>query len=69
VGPARLSKAAQARLSVEVPKIIRDSSTREKLFSQGWQAVGTSPEGLTSRIRNETAIMGGIIAMRGIKIE
>jgi tripartite-type tricarboxylate transporter receptor subunit TctC len=69
VGPARLSKAAQARLSVEVPKIIRDNSTREKLFSQGWQAVGTSPEGLTSRIRNETAIMGGIIAMRGIKIE
>jgi tripartite-type tricarboxylate transporter receptor subunit TctC len=69
VGPAKLSKAAQTRLAQEVPRIIRDNETRQKLFNQGWQAVGTSPEGLTSRIRNETAIMGGIITMRGIKIE
>jgi hypothetical protein len=52
-----------------VPRIIRDNDTRQKLFNQGWQAVGTAPEGLTSRIRNETSIMGGIIAIRGIKIE
>ncbi|MDO9113743.1 MAG: tripartite tricarboxylate transporter substrate binding protein [Polaromonas sp.] len=69
VGPARLSKAAQARLAQEVPRIIRDNETRQKLFNQGWQAVGTSPEGLSSRIRSETAIMGGIITMRGIKID
>lgn len=69
VGPANLSKAAQARLNAEVSKIIRDADTRQKLFNQGWQAVGTSPEGLTSRIKSETAIMGGIIAMRNIKIE
>ncbi|WP_332775526.1 Bug family tripartite tricarboxylate transporter substrate binding protein [Polaromonas sp.] len=69
VGPAKLSKAAQARLNQEVSKAIRDNDTRQKLFNQGWQAVGTSPEGLLSRIRNETAIMGGIIAMRGIKVE
>lgn len=69
VGPANLSKAAQARLNAEVSKIIRDADTRQKLFNQGWQAVGTSPEGLTSRIKSETAIMGGIIAMRDIKIE
>ncbi len=69
VGPANLSPAAKARLNQEVSRIIRDPETRQKLFNQGWQAVGTSPEGLLSRIRNETAIMGGIIAMRGIKIE
>lgn len=69
VGPAKLSKAAQTRLALEVPRIIRDSETRQKLFNQGWQAVGTAPEGLTSRIRTETAIMGGIIKTRGIKIE
>jgi len=69
VGPATLSKSAKARLNQEVSKIIRDNETRQKLFNQGWQAVGTSPEGLVSRIRNETAIMGGIIAMRGIKVE
>lgn len=69
VGPANLSKAAQARLAQEVSGIIRAADTRQKLFNQGWQAVGTSSEGLKSRIRDETAIMGGIIALRGIKIE
>lgn len=69
VGPANLSKAAQVRLNAEVSKIIRDTDTRQKLFNQGWQAVGTSPEGLTSRIKSETAIMGGIITMRNIKAE
>ena len=69
VGPANLSKAAQAKLNAEVSKIIRDADTRQKLFNQGWQAVGTSPEGLTSRIKSETAIMGGIITMRNIKID
>ena len=69
VGPTNLSKAAKARLTQEVSKIIRDSDTRQKLFNQGWQAVGTSPEGLTSRIRSETAVMGGIIRMRNIKID
>ena len=69
IGPANLSKAAQARLNAEVSKIIRDADTRQKLFNQGWQAVGTSPEGLVGRVKSETAIMGGIIAMRNIKIE
>ncbi|NQW94647.1 MAG: tripartite tricarboxylate transporter substrate binding protein [Polaromonas sp.] len=69
VGPASLSKTAQARLNAEVSKIIRDADTRQKLFNQGWQAVGTAPEGLVGRMKSETAIMGGIIAMRGIKIE
>ena len=69
VGPANLSKAAQARLNAEVSNIIRDADTRQKLFNQGWQAVGTAPEGLTSRIKSETAIMSGIIAARNIKVE
>ena len=69
VGPANLSKAAKDKLGVEVVNAIRSAETRQKLFNQGWQAVGTSPDGLKSRIAAETSIMGGIIAMRGIKIE
>ena len=69
VGPANLSKAAQARLNAEVSKIIRDADTRQKLFNQGWQAVGTSPEGLVGRIKSETASVKNIIETRGIKIE
>ena len=69
VGPANLSKAAQARLGIEVPRIIRDTDTRQKLFNQGWQAVGTSPEGLRTRLKEETATMGNIIQTRGVKLE
>ncbi|MEP6587303.1 MAG: tripartite tricarboxylate transporter substrate binding protein [Polaromonas sp.] len=69
IGPASLSTAAQARLAKEVPRIIRDEQTRQKLFTQGWQAVGTSPDGLRSRLKDETAILGDIIKTRGIKIE
>jgi tripartite-type tricarboxylate transporter receptor subunit TctC len=69
VGPASLSPAARARLNAEVSRIIRDPETRQKLFAQGWQAVGTSPEGLSSRLRSEAALMSDIITTRGIKIE
>lgn len=69
LGPASLSSAAQARLAREVPRILREADTRQKLFDQGWQAVGTSADGLKSRIREESTILGSIIQSRGIKIE
>jgi tripartite-type tricarboxylate transporter receptor subunit TctC len=69
IGPARLPAAAQARLAIEVSRIIRDTDTRQKLFNQGWNAVGTSPEGLKTRIKEETAILGNIIQSRNIKLE
>ncbi len=69
IGPANLSKAAKERLGREVPRIIQDADTRQKLFNQGWKAVGTSPEGLENRIKDETAMLGAIIQKRGIKIE
>ena len=69
VGPANLSRAAQSRLNAEVSKIIRDADTRQKLFNQGWQAVGTSPEGLQLRIKSESASVKSIIDTRNIKAE
>lgn len=69
VGPASLSKAAQARLALEVPRIIREEQTRQKLFNQGWQAVGSSADGLKSRLADESALLGNIIKSRGITIE
>lgn len=68
IGPANLSAAAQARLAQEVPRILRETETRQKLFNQGWQAVGTSSEGLKSRLKEETKILGDIITSGGIRI-
>lgn len=69
VGPARLSKAAQARLALEIPAILRNPDIRQKLFNQGWKAVGSPPEGLTSRLKDESTVLGNIITLRNIKID
>ena len=69
VGPASLSKPAQARLSLEIAKIFRDPEVRNKLFNQGWQAVGTAPAGLKSRVQEEMGLMRGLIAQKGIRLE
>jgi tripartite-type tricarboxylate transporter receptor subunit TctC len=69
VGPVKLSKTAVARLNVEVPRIIRNNETREKLLNQGWQAVGSNAEALKNRIKDETALMSNLISAKGIKLE
>jgi tripartite-type tricarboxylate transporter receptor subunit TctC len=67
--PASMPKAAQARLANLLIEIARTPEVREKLFQQGWQVVATSPEGLANRIKSDTNVLGGVIAMRGIKVE
>ena len=46
-----------------------DAVLRQRLFTAGWAAQGTAPEALRLRVKSEAAILGGIIAMRGIKTE
>ncbi|MCE1194524.1 MAG: tripartite tricarboxylate transporter substrate binding protein [Acidovorax sp.] len=67
--PATMPKPIQARLAAVIGEIARTPEMRTKLFQQGWQVAGTSPEGLANRIKTDTALLGGVIAMRGIKAE
>ena len=69
VGPANLSKAALERLARDVPAAVKDAETRQRLFTGGWEAQGSSSEGLAARVRDETRVLGDIIAARGIKLE
>ena len=69
LGPASLSKAAQDRIAKELAIIMKDPAVRQRLFDQGWQAVGTSPEGMRLRVKDESAIMSRIIATKGIKLQ
>lgn len=64
--PASMPKPVIARLSNLVSDIVRAPEMRGKLFQQGWQVAGTSPEGLANRIKADTALLGGVIVMRGI---
>jgi tripartite-type tricarboxylate transporter receptor subunit TctC len=67
--PQSMPKALVAKLSQLIADIARTPDVRAKLFGQGWQVAGTSAEGLANRIKSDTALLGGVIAMRGIKAE
>src|SRR5688572_26879582 len=69
LGPANLSKAAQDRITRELAIVMKNPEVRKRLFDQGWQAVGTSPEGMRLRVKEEAAIMSRIISTKGIKIQ
>ncbi len=67
IGPAKLSKKAQQKLSSEVPKLLRNPDVRQRLFIQGgWNAVGSAPEGLQTRVAEEVKIMSAIIKTANI---
>ena len=67
--PVTMPKPIQAKLAALIGEIARSEDIRAKLFQQGWQVAGTSPEGLANRIKADTNLLGGVIAMRGIKID
>jgi tripartite-type tricarboxylate transporter receptor subunit TctC len=69
VGPAKLNPIAQARLADEASAIARSPEMRQRFFNAGWSPMGGSPEALKLRVRNETNLLGGIIMIRGIKVE
>jgi tripartite-type tricarboxylate transporter receptor subunit TctC len=68
-GPKSLPKPVVDKLSRLIAEIARTPEVRQKLFQQGWQVAGTSAEGLAIRVKQETALLGGVIAMRGIKAQ
>lgn len=67
--PKSMPKPIVERLSTLISQIARTPEVRGKLFQQGWQVAGTNSEGLANRIKQDTAILGGVIMMRGIKAQ
>ncbi len=67
--PASMPRPIVTRLSALVSEIVRAPEMRERLFQQGWQVVGSSAEGLANRMRADTALLGGVILMQGIKVD
>ena len=67
--PKSMPEPVVAKLATAFSEIARSPEIRTKLFQQGWQVVGSSPEGLANRIKSDTTLMGDVITMRGIKVE
>ncbi|MGQ9725027.1 MAG: Bug family tripartite tricarboxylate transporter substrate binding protein [Tepidimonas sp.] len=60
----RIHRVAQA-----IADIVRRPEVRQKLFTQGWQVAGTSPEGLARRIRDDTARLKAVIERASIRVQ
>lgn len=65
--PNSLPKAHVKKLAALLTEIVRRPDIREKIFAQGWQVVGTSPEGLANRMRQDTAAMADVIERNKIR--
>ena len=67
--PASMPAPVRPRLAALTGAIARSPEVRARLFQQGWQAVGSSAEGLANRIAADTAAMRPLIRERGITLE
>lgn len=66
--PASMPAAVAIKLSAMVSDIVRAPEMRARLFQQGWQVVGSSPEGLRNRIESDTKALGDIIRSQKIGV-
>ena len=66
--PASMPASVAIKLSAMVSDIVRAPEMRARLFQQGWQVVGSSPEGLRNRIQSDTKALGDIIRSQKIEL-
>jgi tripartite-type tricarboxylate transporter receptor subunit TctC len=66
--PASMPASVTSQLANKVSEIVRSPDMRERLFQQGWEVVGSSPEGLRNRIQADTQALGGIIRSQKIEV-
>ena len=59
--PVSMPEAIRTKLASMLIEIARTPEVREKLFQQGWQMVGTSPEGLANRVKKDTEELSRLI--------
>jgi tripartite-type tricarboxylate transporter receptor subunit TctC len=67
--PAGMPSAHIRKVADALVDIVRRPEMRQKLFNQGWQVAGTSPEGLANRIQADTAQMSSVIRQQGIRAQ
>lgn len=67
--PASMPTPVVRRLASLISDIVRTPQMRQRLFQQGWQVAGTTSEGLARRMQADTALLGGVIERRGIRVE
>jgi len=67
--PAGTPRDIVARLNKEITRALAAADVKEKLFNQGIETVGSTPEAFVSYNKVETAKWGKVIRAQGIKLE
>jgi tripartite-type tricarboxylate transporter receptor subunit TctC len=67
--PAKTPATTINRLNQEIVRVLNRVDVKEKLFSSGVEAVGSSPEQLAATVKTDMARMGKVIKDNGIHIE
>ena len=67
--PAGTSREIVARLNKELTRALNAADVKEKLFNQGIETVGSTPEEFVAYNKTESAKWGKVIREQGIKIE
>ena len=69
LAPARTPQEIIHRLSQECQRILKSTETRERLATQGLEAVGSTPQQYEAHLRAELAKYARIVKSAGIKVE
>ncbi|GAA4352537.1 tripartite tricarboxylate transporter substrate binding protein [Variovorax defluvii] len=67
--PASLPRPAIARLNAALGEVVASPEVQAQLLKAGWQGEAGTPQSLAYRMRSDTAQLGGVIMMRGIRSE
>ena len=66
--PAKTPESIIRRLNQEIVRVLNAPDTKDRLFAQGLETVGSSPEGFEAKIKSEIVRMGRVINDLGIGI-
>lgn len=67
--PRSMPQPIAQELSALIAEIARTPEVKAQLLKGGWNAVGSTPQELAHRVRDDTALLGGVLLMRGIKVD
>ena len=68
-GPAKLPPAVLARLNASVVKALQHPDAQARWIANGYEVIGNTPEEFATQIRQQTALVAGIVKSAGIKPE
>jgi tripartite-type tricarboxylate transporter receptor subunit TctC len=69
LAPAKTPRAIVVRLNRELNAILGNSEVRERIFSQGFEVAGGTPEEYAHHLDEELKLNASIVKLAGIKIE